>query len=98
MRVFIQFAGIRERFDFIFNPSDTVKDVKAQIAEDRAIPTRFQTLKPSNRSNGHQDGLRDDTKLSQIDDGSGPNCPLGLGDNEPKPKRSKKEAKNFASK
>ena len=98
MRVFIQISHYNERFDFIFNPSDTIRDVKAKIAEDRAIPARFQTLEPSNRSSGHEDGLsltlRDYTQLSQIDDGSEPECPLDLGDNEPKPKRSKKEAKN----
>ena len=94
MRVFIQISGLRERIDFQMKPSDNIRNVKTKIAEDRAIPVRHQILWPRFGSRDLRDGLRDDIKLSQIDDGS--DNPLGLRTvDEPNPKRTKKEVKDL---
>ena len=66
MKVYIQIGSTRERIEFEFEPSDSIKDVKTKIAEDRGIPIRIQRLFKSYYGIDKQDVVSDDTKLSQI--------------------------------
>ena len=44
MKVYIQIGSTRDRIEFDLKPSDTIKVVKAKIAEDRGIPAKIQKM------------------------------------------------------
>ena len=69
MKVYVQIGSSKEKIDFDLKPSETIGDVKAKIAKDRAIPVDIQRLfgKYQNIVQDHQNGLKDKTKLYQID-------------------------------
>ena len=69
MKVYVQIGSSKEKIDFNLKPSDTIGDVKAKIAEDRAIPIYIQRLFGNYQEfvEDGQHGLNDKTKLYQID-------------------------------
>ena len=70
MKVYMQIGSSKEKIDLDLKPSDTIGDVKAKIAEDRAIPIYIQSLFSKYQEfvpEDHQIGLKDNIKLFQID-------------------------------
>ena len=66
MKVYIQIGSTRERIEFDLKSSDTIKVVKAKIAEDRGIPIEIQGIYKSLLGFNNQKVLTDDTKLTEI--------------------------------
>ena len=81
MKVYVQIGSSKEKIDFNLKPSDTIGDVKAKIAEDRAIPIYIQRLFGNYQEfvEDDQHGFEDKTKLYQIDkNGKIKNCLLSM--------------------
>ena len=66
MKVYIQIGSTRERIEFDLKSSDTIKVVKAKIAEDRGIPIEIQGIYKSLLGFNNQKVLTDDTKLTEV--------------------------------
>ena len=69
MKVYVQIGTSKEKVDFELKLSDTIKTLKARIAEDRGIPVCIQRLfhkYQEDLEDTKKCGIRDEIKLSQI--------------------------------
>ena len=69
MKVYVQIGTSKEKVDFDLKLSDTIKTLKAKIAEDRGIPVCIQRLfhkYQEDLEDQKKTGIRDEIKLSQI--------------------------------
>ena len=69
MKVYVQIGVSKEKVDFDLKLSDTIKTLKAKIAEDRGIPVGIQRLfhkYQEDLEDQMKSGIRDEIKLSQI--------------------------------